>query len=670
MLAVPGLVWAQCSQSISVIAGSGAQTYTSSGSFAGYSQLYVLADATNTVVETSTDGTFSAANFATAGSSYTVHALNYNPTSAPDPMPTAGAAVSACGSSLPGCKNPDYETDYICINVIDCTPVCQGTDITASSSGAAAGYVQEYLLVDASGTIFAVDNVGGANFSTSALVLGTYSVHALNYNPADAPVPGAVTGMLLSDIGMTSGCFNADLATDFICFVVEAPMSAGADNSATVCSSDLTFDVNTLIDAAADAGTMTSTDAAFDAATGILDLSTAVSPVTVTYTTSGAGVCPADDAVYTINIDAAVTADAGADVATACVDPIALGATGTGTWSGMGAGMISDINDPMATFTPDATQENSTVVLTWTVAANGTCPSASDAVNVVVDACTATTLTAVSDAESTNSTTTGGVSITIDPLANDIIPAGVVPTVAIDVLPYAGTLELNADGTYTYTPGANFAGVDSFTYTITDPVSGATSSSIVYFTVTVPVSLISSFINADCEDVNLVWNVGVEANIVSYTIQRSTDGITFENVTTVAAVGSITSHSYSYVDHYRVFGNMYYRIVANDFNTTTAVLKVMNVESACENNVDFTNIYPNPVLDVLHYSITAYTNQDLVVEIIDVTGKIHTSEALTLQVGVNNFSTNVNELAQGIYFIGIRTDAGEMINFKKFVKSN
>lgn len=669
MLAVPGLVWAQCSQSISVIAGSGAQTYTSSGSFAGYTQLYVLADATNTVVETSTDGTFSAANFATAGSSYTVHALNYNPTSAPDPLPTTGAAVSACGSILPGCKNPDYETDYICINVIDCTPVCQGTDITASSSGATAGYTQEYLLVDAGGNIVAVDNVGGANFSTAALAPGTYSVHALNYNPADAPVPGAVAGMLLSDIGTTSGCFNTDLATDFICFTVEAPMYAGADNATTVCASDVTFDVNTLVDLAANAGTMSSTDVAFDAATGILDLSTAASPVTVTYTTSGAGVCPADVAVYTITIDAAVTANAGADVATTCVSPVALAASGTGTWSGMGAGTISNANDPAAIFTPDATQENSTVVLTWTVAANGTCPAATDAVNVVIGACS-TGLTAIDDVENANSTTTGGVPVTIDPLANDIIPAGVVPVISVDVPPTAGTLAANGDGTFTYTPLAGFAGTDSFTYTITDPVSGANSQATVYITVTVPVSLISSFINANCDDVNLVWNVGVEAGIISYSVQRSTDGITFENVATIASVGSISSHSYTYVDHYRVFGNVYYRIVANDINTTASVLKVMNVESNCENNVDFTNVYPNPVLDVLHYSITAYTNQNLVVEIIDVTGKIHTSEALTLQVGVNDFSTNVHDLAQGIYFIGIRNNAGEMITFKKFVKSN
>ncbi|SPU43069.1 Ig-like domain-containing protein [Brevundimonas diminuta] len=35
-----------------------------------------------------------------------------------------------------------------------------------------------------------------------------------------------------------------------------------------------------------------------------------------------------------------------------------------------------------------------------------------------------------------------------------------------------GTVVVNIDGTYTYTPNANFNGTDSFTYTVTDPASG------------------------------------------------------------------------------------------------------------------------------------------------------------------------------------------------------
>ncbi|MEN9466155.1 MAG: hypothetical protein RL081_156 [Pseudomonadota bacterium] len=48
--------------------------------------------------------------------------------------------------------------------------------------------------------------------------------------------------------------------------------------------------------------------------------------------------------------------------------------------------------------------------------------------------------------------------------------------------PANGTVVVNADGTFTYTPNANFTGADSFTYTITD-ADGDTSTATVSFNV-------------------------------------------------------------------------------------------------------------------------------------------------------------------------------------------
>ncbi|SPU43071.1 Ig-like domain-containing protein [Brevundimonas diminuta] len=49
--------------------------------------------------------------------------------------------------------------------------------------------------------------------------------------------------------------------------------------------------------------------------------------------------------------------------------------------------------------------------------------------------------------------------------------------------PSNGTVVVNIDGTYTYTPNANFNGTDSFTYTVTDPASGETLTQTVEITV-------------------------------------------------------------------------------------------------------------------------------------------------------------------------------------------
>ncbi len=73
-------------------------------------------------------------------------------------------------------------------------------------------------------------------------------------------------------------------------------------------------------------------------------------------------------------------------------------------------------------------------------------------------------------------------STVIDVLANDSDIDGDVLSVAAVTQPAHGVAVVNADGTVTYTPVANYNGADSFTYTVTDP-DGATDTALVSVTV-------------------------------------------------------------------------------------------------------------------------------------------------------------------------------------------
>lgn len=83
------------------------------------------------------------------------------------------------------------------------------------------------------------------------------------------------------------------------------------------------------------------------------------------------------------------------------------------------------------------------------------------------------------DAEDDFYTTTVGVPITTtlgvnDLLQNDVDPDGTALTISIDpvTLPANGTVVINEDGTFTYSPNANFIGSDTFVYQVSDGNQG------------------------------------------------------------------------------------------------------------------------------------------------------------------------------------------------------
>ena len=119
--------------------------------------------------------------------------------------------------------------------------------------------------------------------------------------------------------------------------------------------------------------------------------------------------------------------------------------------------------DSFSVTVTDAEGFTSTVTLTVTVDPVVDLSVGSDTLTVTQDG------SGGGDLSSNDSTTSGGV------LSYALDAGGDVSD---------GTLVLNGDGTYTYTPDAGFTGTDSFTYVVTDAASGESSTETVSITVT------------------------------------------------------------------------------------------------------------------------------------------------------------------------------------------
>jgi hypothetical protein len=205
------------------ICANAAILVNSSLSNTAYVQRYVLVDAANgLIVAVNSTGNFTGQVI--AGNSYQIHALNFDPTNPPSPLPTVGQQLNSIGSTQNGCYNDDYLTDYICYNVTSCfddcfriTSLCQGQNIVVSMRGQNTAYEQVYVFTDGFGNFISQNNTGV--FPTNSLSDGNYRVYALNYSPTNPPNPLPVSLSVGSPISLvTGGCFNQDFLSDYLCF--------------------------------------------------------------------------------------------------------------------------------------------------------------------------------------------------------------------------------------------------------------------------------------------------------------------------------------------------------------------------------------------------------------------------------------------------------------------
>src|SRR4029079_15707860 len=119
-------------------------------------------------------------------------------------------------------------------------------------------------------------------------------------------------------------------------------------------------------------------------------------------------------------------------------------------------------SDGSFTYTP-AANFNGTDSFTYT-ATDGTAVSNVATVTITVTAVNDAPV-AVADAATTPEETAVNGSV----LTNDTdVDAGTTLTASLVATASNGAVTLNADGSFTYTPAANFNGTDGFTYTATD----------------------------------------------------------------------------------------------------------------------------------------------------------------------------------------------------------
>lgn len=117
-----------------------------------------------------------------------------------------------------------------------------------------------------------------------------------------------------------------------------------------------------------------------------------------------------------------------------------------------------------------------------------------------------------------------------------------------------------------------------------------------------PLPVTWSFLDGYCEGETSVveWRTASELNNERFVVQRSTDGVKFDSVGSVAGSGtSSIEHAYTFRDSSPVYGWNYYRLKQIDLDGKFEYSRLVPVQV---NNLPSTFIYPNPISGELFIS--------------------------------------------------------------------
>ena len=189
--------------------------------------------------------------------------------------------------------------------------------------------------------------------------------------------------------------------------------------------------------------------------------------------------------------------------------------------------------------------------------------------------------------------------------------------------------------------------------------------------VVTPINLTTFTGNKIEKNVQLNWSTATEKNNSHFNIQRSNDGMNFENITKVMGKGNSSAiNNYLHTDINVPNNNLYYRLQQVDVDGKSTLSAVILIKYDIKTNVEL-SVYPNPIIN--HTAIITLKNATI--------GKYNV--ALKSVKGETIFVKNINQtvvnssvevhlptsIAKGLYILNvISNDARINLSQKIIVK--
>lgn len=157
-----------------------------------------------------------------------------------------------------------------------------------------------------------------------------------------------------------------------------------------------------------------------------------------------------------------------------------------------------------------------------------------------------------------------------------------------------------------------------------------------------PVEWLSFTGEAVNQTAHLAWSTATEENNEGYNIQRSTNGLDWQNIGFMRGQGTTLSTSrYTYIDESPLAGVNYYRLQQRDYDGAVDYSDIVTVRF--DQNGQNPSFFPNPTAN----GFIQLSHAIGTVRILDVTGKM----VKEVQVTDPTQTLNLGELARGQYYL-------------------
>ncbi|MEZ5056509.1 MAG: hypothetical protein R2879_05665 [Saprospiraceae bacterium] len=165
----------------------------------------------------------------------------------------------------------------------------------------------------------------------------------------------------------------------------------------------------------------------------------------------------------------------------------------------------------------------------------------------------------------------------------------------------------------------------------------------------------------------LEWSTLQEFNSSFFMVEKSIDGIDFNEIGQVAANGLLEgAKEYHFLDIGANDEKAFYRLKEIETDGSYSFSHTILIKKQWKNNFSIVNINTTEIKDQLNITLQSQKEGNMDLVVLDESGNIFASKQIAIQKGVANIPVEMQSYPEGIYRIGLTLETErEMLVLKK-----